>query len=643
MDASSPFSPHFNTNYIPSDPEINDIRSIIQSHQVIIDDIEKQMRELEDRRRLHTKVVEQHSILLSPMKRMPTDILSSIFLACLPRRHFYQGMPMSKQHPTVIICHVCQQWRRVALESPLLWNRIHLGMPLKPHPRYSMRNRLTEAAGALFKLELLQYERKLQVIKDMAFEWIHRSAHCPLEIAFFWGESSFGRHALDDSGDDDIFSEPIATNLPRQSSITPFLVDLLLSVASRWRRVSFNLNISSSDCSLLRLLETPTSDVSQLEDLQIVLNLPETYVEENRLLRVGLTSRMNLLKAPRLRSLVLGRLWAPGHTLPVNWAALTELCLGSVLYGPGMDSGALDPSHTLTVLKACPNLVRCMVTMGPEFRFDIPGPGGIFSNAASSTPLPLDEKITLRHLTSMSIQGAALPCGFASSLNLPSLSILSVMCQSATPQNEEQSGFVDWVRTFGDTLTEVAFEHSALTQSALLYCLERLPHVVTLRMLDTGTVSHGNWDAGAESPRAALLTDSILERLTPQSDSSDDASGDSDQCLCPHLQNLSCRMTEMEFTENGLLEFIVGRRRRNITSPVKRVVIKFNMAQKMNIRKELEDRGVDLEGFSSVIKYNEGPPALFLRSDEGLDQLLPEDRMVASSFYMMPHGTDWWL
>ncbi|KAJ2930344.1 hypothetical protein H1R20_g6765, partial [Candolleomyces eurysporus] len=518
-------------------------------------------------------------------------------------------------------------------------------MPLTPQPRYSMRNRLTEAASALFKLELVPYESKLQVIKDMAFEWINRSAHCPLDIAFVWGDSNFGLYGFDNYGDDDIFEEPIATNLPQPSSITPFLVDLLLSVASRWKRVSFDLNISSSNSSLLRLLETSTADVSQLENLQIVLNLPESFVEENRLLRVGLTTRMSLLKAPHLRSLALGRLWAPSHTLPVNWATLAELSLGSFLYGPGMDSGALGASHALTVLKACPNLVRCMITMGSEspINIHIPGPGGIFSNAASSPPLPLDEKITLRHLTSMSIRGTSLPRGFASSFNLPSLSILSIMCQSATPQNEEQSGFVDWVRTFGDTLTEVTFEHSALTSSALLYCLERLPRVVTLRILDTGMVGHGNWAAGAESSRAALLTDSLLERLTPQSDSSDDVSGDSDQCLCPHLQNLSCRMTEIEFTEKGLLDFIIGRRRRNITSPVKRVVVKFNMAQKMNIRKELENSGVDLEGFSSVIKYNEAPPALFLPSDEDLDQLLPEDRMVASRFWMQPHGTDWWL
>jgi hypothetical protein len=153
-------------------------------------------------------------------------------------------------------------------------------------------------------------------------------------------------------------------------------------------------------------------------------------------------------------------------------------------------------------------------------------------------------------LKSMSIQGTFLPWGLASSLNLPSLRTLSVICHSPTPQNEEESGFVDWVQNFGDALTEVSFEHSALTPSAFIYCLERLPNVVTLRMMDSGMVIHGDWAPGAADSRAAIVSDSVLARLTPQSDPNNPAGG-SGQCLCPHLQNLSCRMRDRVHREGA--------------------------------------------------------------------------------------------
>ncbi|KAJ2930317.1 hypothetical protein H1R20_g6758, partial [Candolleomyces eurysporus] len=499
-----------------------------------------------------------------------------------------------------------------------------------------MRNRfaVTEAASVVHKSELAQYDKKVQAIQDMTLTWITRSANCPLDIALSCEDTAFGRDPEDDF-DDVPINEPVASQFPQPTCIDPILMDLILSVANRWKRASFNLALASWNSPLLRLLETSPANVPQLEDLQLVLVLPQSFSEETRW--EGLTPRIGLLQAPRLRALALGRLWVPSDQLPVNFGALTELYLGPYIDAHSTDHYSMTPSHALAVLKACRNLVRCFLTLDSGSRFGDYLPGA-HNNTASSTLLPLDQKITLPYLKSVSIQGSFLPTGFASSLNLPSLRTLFILCHPVIPQNEDNSGLVDWVRNFGDMLTEVTFEHSTLTEAALLYCLEHLPNVETLRLVDTGMMMHGNWNGEIDAPRSALLTDYILARLTPKSDADE-----SSQSYCPKLQNFSCRMTEIECTEKGLLDFITGRRQfTSFTSPLKRLVVKLNITQRMDIREELMNRGVDLEGLSLLIRYNEPLGMPFGQtSDKRLENLLPEDRMVAGD-YWVPGGLELW-
>ncbi|KAJ2914627.1 hypothetical protein MD484_g5806, partial [Candolleomyces efflorescens] len=615
FDTPSPFFPHLNTNYVPPESEIYKLRNFIQSHQVVIEDINRQIRELEDRRQLHTTVVEQHSALLSPIKRMPPHILSLIFLSCLQDCHFSQGI---SRHPAVIISHVCQQWRTIALDSPLLWSKMHINVPYTSQPPIVVDESPRTAAPCKPALE---QQEKHQLIKYMAVEWISRSAHCPMDITFSCGDSTRNDYVLSYHGK--LTWNPLVPDLPQPSPepVASFLVNLLLSVVGRWKRISFNLGVISLESPLLRLLEASPQDLSQLEDIHIAL--PLWYVDE---IHRGSTPRISLLKAPQLRSLVLNRFLGPDATVPVNYSTLTEL----YLYDPD-DFGGFSASNVLGILKACPNLVQCMVNLEDQARSYAYGFG-------PPTPWRLpNEKIYLPHLASMAIQGP-LPRDFASSFNLPSLRTLSVLYSTMSLQNEEESGFVDWVRNFGDSLTNVSFEHSALTHSALLYALERLPNVVTLSMLDSGRILHHNWPTVEETlSGSAGVSNSLLARLTPPSDADDREDGG--QYLCPRLQSFSCRLSHMEFAEHDLLGFIVGRRQPNTGSPLKRVVVKFALPQTMDIMEELECRGIDLEGFSAFMRYYQPfcPPP-----DPCLELLTPEDRMVADNWAQSNRAEWWW-
>ena len=55
--------------------------------------------------------------LLSPIRRVPVEILQSIFLACLPEG-FVEADP---EAAPLLLCQICKYWRDVALAFPRLW------------------------------------------------------------------------------------------------------------------------------------------------------------------------------------------------------------------------------------------------------------------------------------------------------------------------------------------------------------------------------------------------------------------------------------------------------------------------------------------------------------------------------------------
>jgi hypothetical protein len=68
---------------------------------------------------------------LSIIERIDDDVLISIFLATLKIADS-ANPPMSRSHPAVVISHVCQRWREVALAVGALWKKIHLVIPSYP-------------------------------------------------------------------------------------------------------------------------------------------------------------------------------------------------------------------------------------------------------------------------------------------------------------------------------------------------------------------------------------------------------------------------------------------------------------------------------------------------------------------------------
>ncbi|KAJ7458618.1 hypothetical protein FB451DRAFT_1508047 [Mycena latifolia] len=82
---------------------------------------------LEKQRRLLDKYVASLKTALSPIRRIPPEILAEIFLLC--RNSSLRDVDYSvadPRHAPTVLTHVSSRWREVCMGSPRLWDHLHL-------------------------------------------------------------------------------------------------------------------------------------------------------------------------------------------------------------------------------------------------------------------------------------------------------------------------------------------------------------------------------------------------------------------------------------------------------------------------------------------------------------------------------------
>ena len=72
------------------------------------------------------KLIEVHEALLSPMRRLPSELLEEVFLHCVTH-HSVEGESASSHPDTIsVIRRTCRQWRSVADSAPRVWCSLKL-------------------------------------------------------------------------------------------------------------------------------------------------------------------------------------------------------------------------------------------------------------------------------------------------------------------------------------------------------------------------------------------------------------------------------------------------------------------------------------------------------------------------------------
>ena len=113
-----------NTNYAPSDEELQEISRVLVEPQARLarmnDEIERAQAALDELERQRDKLVrhiDQYRALTSPIRRIPREILQEIFINCLPAD---RPAVMSEREAPLLIGRVCSGWRSISQSTPEL-------------------------------------------------------------------------------------------------------------------------------------------------------------------------------------------------------------------------------------------------------------------------------------------------------------------------------------------------------------------------------------------------------------------------------------------------------------------------------------------------------------------------------------------
>ncbi|RDB16566.1 hypothetical protein Hypma_002931 [Hypsizygus marmoreus] len=162
-------------NHEPQSREIEEVRNIVKRRESILKQTDAQLLELLktamslwERRVRDDSLLSRFHCILSPMRRLPRELLIEIFLLTrdwLSEEGGFTPIPVgpySKPSP-LVITHVCSDWRKVALSMPALWATIR-----SSHEKYDPS---VPDSGPL-------YDERLQT-------WLIRTGkHHPLDITF---------------------------------------------------------------------------------------------------------------------------------------------------------------------------------------------------------------------------------------------------------------------------------------------------------------------------------------------------------------------------------------------------------------------------------------------------------------------------
>ncbi|KAF9255140.1 hypothetical protein L218DRAFT_967545 [Marasmius fiardii PR-910] len=260
----SPFTRHFETNYAPSTQEICRINDILLDPLERLQNLDQEIARLQtERDRLQT-FIHNHRALLSPFRRLPSDIWRIVFVLCLPTSEF--PVRSIKEAP-LLLTRVCRSWREIAVETPNLWNAIHINLALQ------FQTADDEC--------VVQMRARIDGVK----RWLDRSGSLPLSISM--SVNSGRRYGWGLTQDDELVA-------PQLEFLARDLTTLLLSYSLRWKTLSVTTVPRS-------VLETLTGDIA---DVPLLENLYVKGVSKNRFLdfAICILQKTSMKRAITLRA-----------------------------------------------------------------------------------------------------------------------------------------------------------------------------------------------------------------------------------------------------------------------------------------------------------------------------------------------------
>jgi hypothetical protein len=202
------------TNDIPPESTIREVKESLKAPLIELQEIEIEIQRLCElvetmkiKRKAIQKRIDDHNMILSPVRRLPLDVLHEIFFHCLAT---HRNPIMKSSESPVLLTRIWSSWRAIAFSSPRIWSKIHI--PLPGNPSFSRGYGIITDETSLSRRRQ-RYTGLLQLRCDVVREWLSRSGICPLSFSITYPDSQLNPE------DDDLHHE---------------MFNILLSFADRW-------------------------------------------------------------------------------------------------------------------------------------------------------------------------------------------------------------------------------------------------------------------------------------------------------------------------------------------------------------------------------------------------------------------------
>ncbi|THU96650.1 hypothetical protein K435DRAFT_664095, partial [Dendrothele bispora CBS 962.96] len=177
------------------------INSLLQDAEKDLDDYDTEIARLETaisvlkhKRACLEGHIPKFRSLLSPIRRLPPELLSLIFLwriRCNWRGSIFNFIERGTELPPVVLSQVCSGWRQLAWSTPFLWSDLQI---MLGYPKYL-------------------YEEFVDLIQPLIHLYFERSSQVPLDLFL-----SFDIPFTEDDNFEPIF-KAIASTSPRWRSL----------------------------------------------------------------------------------------------------------------------------------------------------------------------------------------------------------------------------------------------------------------------------------------------------------------------------------------------------------------------------------------------------------------------------------------
>ncbi|KAJ6504434.1 hypothetical protein DFH09DRAFT_290191 [Mycena vulgaris] len=464
----SPFSPKLGTNYCPNDDEVVEIRALLVVPTLRLERLDneiavmrKALEKLTEERDGLNAYVAGHKALISPVRRLPLDIIQEIFTACMPT---HRNCVMSAREAPVLLGRICGSWRTLSLATPHLWASLHLVEARRPFPSSNPQS------YALFEAKLTQ---RLETAKV----WLGRSGQCPLSISLDSPAEQWGTP-----------QEP--PPLP-----TERFLQALIQFAPRWQHMSFRVQPAALE-SLLPIAE---SDVPFLESITLSL------CPHNILFQIN-WERFRLFGGTRISRFSISGSNFRFAESPLRWQMLTSL---SILGPPHFDHPAdsVDPLLTseaaLQIISRCTALRSCVMRLVESPSMDL----------IVHHPIVEHQSIETFELACVGIAVGSLLLG---RLSLPRMRNFTLRIypfgMPGGTQGPEASSLLLQLLGSSTHLETIDIDTVTFSKSSLVEILDSLPPTVLHLGLDDNPRSDDGW--GWNQPtHSSELDDDVLQTL----------------------------------------------------------------------------------------------------------------------------------